>query len=117
MERGSFDPDNIPENMQSWLQLYVDQIKYLDDNNVQVDKEKVKSRRKANATRHSIPMIMRTKWNQGYPYNLTCPQYYKPDGTTALPASGCVATALAQVMNHYRYPAKTKVMIPSYTNN
>ena len=117
VERGSFDPDNIPENMQSWLQLYVDQIKYLDDNNVQVDKEKVKSRRKANATRHSIPMIMRTKWNQGYPYNLTCPQYYKPDGTTALPASGCVATALAQVMNHYRYPAKTKVMIPSYTNN
>ena len=35
VDQGSFDPDNIPENMRSWLQLYADQIKFIIDNDIQ----------------------------------------------------------------------------------
>ena len=119
VDEGNFDANNLPENMRSWLQLYADQIKYLDDNNIQIDGEASRARAKAkriSQTRHSIPVLMTTKWNQGDPYNMSCPDYYKEDGTTAKPASGCVATALAQVMNYYKYPEKTTAIIPSHSN-
>ncbi len=116
VEHGTFDADAIPENMKSWLTLYTDQVKYLDDNGMPADSKALMPRRTKTYTRHSIPVLVSARWNQGHPYNLTCPLYYKSDGTTDKPASGCVATALAQVMNHYKYPAKLKNVIPSHSN-
>ena len=109
--------------MKSWLQLYVDQIKFLIDNNITVDKRALRARAMSRATRHSVPVMITSRWNQGQPYNITCPKYYLEDDTkeaTALPlkegpAAGCVATAMAQVMYFYKYPAKTKALIPSYS--
>lgn len=123
VDNGSFDEENIPENMKSWLQLYVDQIKFLADNNITVDKRVLKARAKARSTRHSVPVLVKTRWNQGRPYNITCPNYYLEEDQneeTALPlksgpATGCTATAMAQVMNFYQYPAKTKAAIPGYS--
>ena len=123
VENGSFDEENIPDNMKSWLQLYVDQIKYLVDNNVTVDKRILKARAMSRATRHSIPVMVTSRWNQGKPYNITCPNYYLEEDkneSTALPlktgpAAGCVATAMAQVMYFYKYPAQTKALIPAYS--
>ena len=115
VEHGTFDPDNIPENMRSWLQLYADQIKYIVDNDIQPSSPAVKTRNRVQATKHSIPELLSTRWNQGHPYNLTCPLYYKEDGTQAYPASGCVATAMAQVVNFYKFPARTKAIIPSHS--
>ena len=123
VDNGSFDEENIPENMKSWLQLYVDQIKFLADNNITVDKRAVRARALARATRHSIPVMVTSRWNQGKPYNITCPEYYLEDDEkeeTALPkktgpAAGCVATAMAQVVNFYKYPAKLKMQIPAYS--
>lgn len=123
VDNGSFDEENIPDNMKSWLQLYVDQIKFLIDNNITVDKRALKARALAQATRHSVPILVTTRWNQGKPYNITCPNYYKEDDTEeesplplkSGPATGCTATAMAQVMNFYKYPAKLKAQIPGYT--
>ena len=120
VDEGTFDEDNIPENMKSWLQLYVDQIKYLADNNITVNKNAIRARARAQATRHSVPELLTTRWNQGRPYNLTCPDYYLEDDekeATALPlrngpATGCTATAMAQVMNFYKYPPKLKAATP-----
>ncbi|MBQ7526488.1 MAG: C10 family peptidase [Bacteroidaceae bacterium] len=116
VDRGTFDPENIPENMRSWLQLYADQIKFIIDNDIQPGDPRIQKRNKVQATKHSIPELMMSRWNQGNPYNLTCPQYYKEDGTRALPASGCAATAMAQVINFYKYPDKTAAQIPSHSN-
>lgn len=119
VEEGTFDEQNIPDNMRSWLQLYADQIKYLDDNNINYDGAAARAEaraRRASQTRHSVPALMTTKWNQGDPYNLSCPKYVKPDGTLDLPASGCVATALAQVMYYYKYPNRTTGNIPAHSN-
>ena len=123
VDKGSFNEENIPENMKSWLQLYVDQIKFLADNNITVNKRAIKARAMARSTRHSIPVLITSRWDQGKPYNITCPKYYLENDekeTTALPlkegpAAGCVATAMAQIINFYKYPAKTKAVIPAYS--
>ena len=44
VEQGTFDPDNIPENMRSWLQSYADQIKYIVDNDIQPGSPLLKKR-------------------------------------------------------------------------
>ena len=117
VEQGSFDLDNIPENMRSWLQSYADQIKYIVDNDIQPDSPLLKKRNKVQGTKHSVPELLTTRWNQGSPYNITCPKYYKEeDGTQHYPATGCTATAMAQVMYFYRHPDKTKAVIPAHSN-
>ena len=117
VDQGTFDPDNIPENMRSWLQLYADQIKYIVDNDIQPNSPLLKKRNKVQGTKHSVPELLTTRWNQGSPYNILCPKYYKKeDGTQHYPATGCTATAMAQVMAFYRYPEKTKAIIPAHSN-
>ncbi len=116
VEQGTFDPDNMPENMRSWLQSYADQIKFIVDNDIQLDSPLLKKRNKVRGTKHSVPELLTTRWDQGHPYNLTCPKYYRGDGSQDFPATGCTATAMAQVINHYKYPDKTKAEIPALTN-
>ena len=43
-----------------------------------------------------VEPLIQTAWHQNKPYNAYC-----PDGMLA----GCVAIAMAQVMNYYRYPS------------
>ena len=58
---------------------------------------------RANVQTHDdIAPFITTKWNQLEPYNLLCPSAGK--GGEPCP-TGCVATAMAQVMYYYQYPA------------
>lgn len=50
-------------------------------------------------------------YNQDAPYNNLCPEY--TTGKTS--ATGCVATAMAQVMRYYKFPTSLQATIPSYT--
>ena len=43
--------------------------------------------------------LVKTKWNQGNPYNKFCPK-----GSGGRSYAGCVATAMSQVMNYWKYP-------------
>ena len=117
VEQGTFDPDDIPENMRCWLQGYADEIKYIIDNDIDPSSPLLKKRNKVRGTKHSVPEMLTTRWNQGSPYNILCPKYYKKeDGTRHYPATGCTATAMAQVMYFYRFPEKTKAVIPAHSN-
>lgn len=79
----------MPDNMASWLQC-VEKAAQV------VEQHPGLSLGTATASNTVIdPLLGPIKWNQDYPYNLLCPQ-----GTPV----GCVATAMAQVMYHYRYP-------------
>lgn len=115
VDHGSFDPDNIPENMRSWLQGYADEIKYIIDNDLQPNSPLLRRSYKIQGTKHSIAELLTTRWNQGLPYNLTVEKYYKEDGSLARPATGCIATAWAQVINFHKFPEKTKVQMPAYS--
>lgn len=53
----------------------------------------------ANVT--EVPEMLTTRWGQYAPYNNLCPTI---SGEHAL--TGCVATAMAQVMRYFRYPAQ-----------
>ena len=107
-ENGTFDVNNIPDNMRGLLQEYAEGIQYLDDHNIQVDKTSNRSVRRTGMT--SIVPVMKQKWNQGKPYNNLCPEYQGKHSVT-----GCVATAMAQIMGHHRWPDYTTNPIPAYT--
>ncbi len=51
----------------------------------------------------SVAALVLTKWNQGMYYNYYCPQH--PTGPDGRCYTGCVATAMAQIMKFWEYPA------------
>lgn len=110
---GTFDAENIPENMRAFLQEYVDGIQYLNDHNVQnTNAGPQKKKEKGNIRRiakTSIDPLINARWNQSEPFDQYCPTY---SGNRA--ATGCVATALAQIMNHHKWPNYTTTTIPAY---
>lgn len=57
------------------------------------------------------PLLGDIAWNQLTPYNNMCPEYKDSELST----TGCIATAMAQVMMYYKYPKELKADIPAYT--
>lgn len=65
------------------------------------------------------PLLGEIEWNQESPYNANCPymSYYDEDNEETVSGkapTGCVATALAQVMRYHKWPNESKGNI-SYT--
>lgn len=115
-DHGTYDSAHLPEGLRWLLQMYEDQIGRLRTSPVADTPRKVKrGGDQVTPTRHAIQPLMSTLWNQGNPYNRLCPRYYNQDGSQGdLCATGCVATAVAQVMAYYRYPKATLRTIPGY---
>ncbi len=109
-DQGHFDADNMPDNMRAWLQEYANQIAWMQAHDVPVLNVQA-SRRAATPVKEEIPQLLSTYWDQTEPYNNKCPEYQS--GYTS--ATGCVATAMAQVMYYHKYPQTTTQQIPSYT--
>lgn len=86
---GAFDPDDIPDGLQFMLNRYAKQIASL-----RTSGNKGASRRAPEAGSIVVDKLLTTTWGQGYPYN---------SKVHGLPA-GCTNTALAQIINYYRYP-------------
>lgn len=61
-------------------------------------------------TREPVQPLVTTHWNQSAPFNLQCPVVDE----TFQCVTGCVATAMAQVMNYHKWP-KTAHGSNSYT--
>lgn len=101
---GSFDQQTMPENKRAWLQGYADQIAYLESTG-----GKYETQRKV-VERAAIEPLLTSTWNQQAPYNDLCPL---SNGERTV--TGCVATALAQVIYYHKYPAQTTQPIPGYT--
>ena len=100
-DSGQLDLDNMPENMRAWLQGYADEIAWMNAHNYQPSP--AVARRAASAVKHPIAPLMTTRWDQGAPFNNLCPEY--TEGTKS--ATGCVATAMAQVMKYHNYAEMT----------
>ena len=103
-DEGSFNTEEMPENMKAWLQGYADQLEWLEKHpNTAVKAPQLDNH-------EAIAPMLTTTWNQGAPYNNLCPL---DNGERSL--TGCVATAMAQVMAYHKHPARTKKTIPGYT--
>ena len=112
-DNGNFDPDNVPVNMQEWLDYYAQQISSLDMLGVTGQNFTT-----PNPTRNSISPLITSHWDQAGPYWNHCPEFMDIDenGDTVgeLAYTGCVATSMAQIMNYYKHPMRCSQLIPSY---
>lgn len=116
-DQGHFDADNMPEGLKWLLNSYESQINAIGTTTVKRAPAKAgDAKPMAQPAKHNIAPLMTTTWNQGSPYNDLCPKYIKEDGTEGdRSATGCVATAIAQVINYYRQPEALLRTIPNYT--
>ena len=89
-DEATLNPENMPDNMRAWLHGYADQIKWMDEHGITA-----KASRRAGVKTDIAPLMV-TKWNQGTPYNnlVNTTDYFTYTGAV----TGCVATAMAQVM-------------------
>ena len=95
-QTGAVDPDNMPEQLKWWLQEYSRQIEFAAANGVTAASfapERVEGR-------HAIEPMLKSHWDQGDPYNRLCPVLNGERTYT-----GCVATAMSQIMYYWKYPA------------
>ena len=97
---GEYDNNNLPTNFKWWIDQYQREIDYAIKNRLSTT-----STIQPFATSVS-PLLVNIAWNQGDPYNLLCPTLTNASGETERTVTGCVATATAQVMRYYKWPAK-----------
>ena len=104
-DHGSFNYETAPENFKWWLGEYTNQIAHAEFSTEAGSLSSYSAPRRAKAAkqRESIGPLIKTKWNQDYPYNSQIP-VYSSDGQRY--ATGCVATATAQVMNYWKHPTQ-----------
>ena len=107
-DHGSIDGDNLPEGLSYLLDGYAEQMAWLDSH------PEAARAAATTTTRTAISPLIKSKWNQGAPYNNQCPEI-TTDGQTSHTVTGCVATAMAQVMYYHQWPASTTKAIPGYT--
>lgn len=100
---GHLDMNDLPDNLRWWLDYYASAISSL-------DKKYSPTKTITKSIKKEISPLIKTQWHQKSPYNDQC----VINGTQCL--TGCVATAMAQVMNYWQWPESTDG-VPSYTFN
>ena len=118
-DTGSFDAGKMPPAMKELLDSYAAQIQALNEmSESEATAAIAKMRKVKTATRNSISPLITTKWDQATPYWNKCPQFMNSENEEdgyELAYTGCVATAMSQIMYFYKQPAQTLAEIPSYT--
>ena len=126
-DEGSFVKENMPDNLRYWLSTYVEQLAALNDEagaevipawrpvslaNGQPESDNtttfsLDSQVKTATTRAAAkvaPLLGGIMWDQDEPYNLLCPKKKNSSNEKELTVTGCVATAMAQVMKYHQWP-------------
>ena len=92
-DQGSYDAENLPTGLRDWM----DQITVLMDAVHEGKLSRDNVRRKVGQI--IVNPLIKTQWNQYKPYYNLCPSI---NGERCI--TGCVATAMAQVMNYWKWP-------------
>ncbi len=103
-DSGTFDSKQLPDNAKAMLDSYAEQIEAIQQNPSLLAAE--------TSSHDAISPLIQTKWNQSAPYNYSCPVVANE---TDRSVTGCVATAMAQVMYYHKWPNNETKEIPSYT--
>lgn len=106
-DTGSVDVESMPGNMRVWLEEYARQIRFVSNRSLSVSHVPVKS-----PSQPAIAPMLTCRWKQNAPFNNYCPT----DSLGRRCVTGCVATAMAQVMYYHRYHSVTHTTheIPAY---
>ena len=110
---GRFDPNDISDGFEFMLNDFRQDIQYVRDNNIEAPDD-IKAEWKSVAengvikqgsrNRIVVGPLCQTLWHQNFPYNSQCPE--DPEGHGGHVYAGCVATAMAQVMKFWNWPAQ-----------
>lgn len=103
-EGANFDMENAAPEFLWMMEEYGRQMEWLRVNGMKYAQEA--------PYREPVEALVKTQWNQDYPYNLDCPK----EGTRRTYV-GCVATATAQVVNYHQWPAENGIGEYSYEWN
>ncbi len=118
--QSNFDEQNVPDCLEWLLELYKEQIYEVVSGNQSYKNQAIsdewqkyemgagqKSNPGSNPSLLSVTPLTTTTWSQGCYYNEKCPADASL-GTTRCGRvpTGCVATAFAQVLKYYNYPAQ-----------
>lgn len=95
-DAGAFDPADMPPAMQAWLDFYAAEIAAAETSAADTGAMKI-----TRPERKPIAPMLTTRWDQDAPYNNSCPKIGSDYTYT-----GCVATAVAQVLNYREYPVR-----------
>lgn len=107
---GSFNPNNIPPNVAKWFEGYKREIEFVVENKINASskiklewKNLIEGKAELNKVAGvlGVSQLVQTKWNQYPYYNALCPYDYQYGERTV---TGCVATAMAQIMKYWNYP-------------
>ena len=96
-DTGNLDLEKMPENVRWWLDCYTKAIKQIRHHGDAVRRAEMKGERQ------TVAPLLKTRWNQRTPYNGKCPMV---NGIQCI--TGCVATAVAQIMKYYNSPTSSK---------
>lgn len=119
-DQGKFNPEEIPCGMRTLLSQYNKEYELLQSQGIGtvVDEgngimaEDCDMRSESRASTRAVTPLVKTTWGQGKCYYEQCPV----DPTTNQRCvTGCVATAMAQIMNFHQYP-KTGQGYNAYTS-
>lgn len=94
-----FDANSLPCGMRWWLETISAQMEAKASASFMESSGSVT--RAASFT--PKPFFCKTEWDQGDPYN-----FYAPEFKGSHAPTGCVATAMSQIMKFFTYPAKGK---------
>lgn len=115
-KQGNYTKDTLPEAYVEFItayQKFVEEVKAGNPHALRTAAEAKALRESASYTQPTVaPLLGDIQWNQGDPYNRMCPEY---DGVHKA-VTGCVATAMAQVMGYWKYPSQLQADIPGYTS-
>ena len=119
-DSGMLSDATLPDGLRDLLNSYSAEIAFL---NSSPNVGEVPAGRRSIATpprqgiseRVSISPLIPTRWSQGSPYNLLAPLCQTDKGLKH-GLTGCVATAMAQMMYYHRWPNASTQPIPGYIN-
>jgi len=109
-KESSFRLKDLGSNVQKWFEGYKKELRYIIQSKMPATIEIINEWNdllngptKSMLQGEIVSPLLKTKWNQSPYYNALCPYDYNK---SARSVTGCVATAMAQIMKYWNHPAK-----------
>ena len=110
-EEGIYDEQTVIPPVAMWLNSYQNQILSIKNSEAEATSRVTKSwkqlleggkNQKSNT--EEVTPFLRSKWGQGKAYNYYCPKDDSATSNNGRAVTGCVATAMAQLIYYFRFP-------------
>lgn len=103
-ETGHFDLSKAPAHVRAWMAQYDAEYQYLYSHpELSIKTKSLRAEAPVQYGDGDIrPLLGEIRWDQGHPYNSMCPM-----DAGGRSYSGCVATAMAQIMRMHKWPKKS----------